>query len=144
MTSRHRTRLAPLYVRDRANVMAVTLIAIVTDALREWLRDNEPIDRAEVVGRVAARLRDDYTKLEQQLRAGGRWRPRAATSSTRQSFLALKSCPAAKLLIQEISAAQDRREVAALLASFDLTQVPRQCLGAFQRHITDRLNELSD
>ena len=73
MTSRHRTTLAPGYVRDRANVMAVTVIAIVTDALREWLRDNEPIDRAEVVGRVAARLRDDYTKLEQQLRAGGRW-----------------------------------------------------------------------
>ncbi len=55
-----------------------------------------------------------------------------------------ESCPAVKLLIQEISAAQDRREVAALLASFDLTQVPRRCLGAFQRHITDRLNELSD
>lgn len=54
---------------DRATVTATAVIAIVTDALREWLHGGEPIDRAEVVSHVAARLRDDYDEIECELAA---------------------------------------------------------------------------
>jgi hypothetical protein len=47
-------------------------------------------------------------------------------------------------LIQETTAAHCRREGAALLAAFDLTQIPRRCLGALQRHLTNVVNELPD
>lgn len=55
-----------------------------------------------------------------------------------------RDCPGIERLLQEMSAAQDRREAAALLAGFDMTQIPRRSLGAFERCATVILNELPD
>jgi phosphopantothenate synthetase len=56
----------------------------------------------------------------------------------------IRDCPSIERLLQEMSAAHSRREGAAALAAFDLAVIPRRCLGAFQRHVTDILNELAD
>ena len=51
----------------RADLMAVTVVAIVTDALCERLHSGKRIDRAGVLARVPAELRDSYLAFAEEV-----------------------------------------------------------------------------
>lgn len=52
--------------RDRASVVATTIISIVTDALRRWLR-GDPADLAGARGEVESVLRDEFDDIVRQI-----------------------------------------------------------------------------
>jgi hypothetical protein len=51
--------------RDRAYAAAGTIIAIVVDALRQWLH-GEPVSLTDVRGQVAAVLRDEFAEIKRE------------------------------------------------------------------------------
>lgn len=52
--------------RDRADVVAVAVFQIVTDAVRDWFH-GKPLNRTAVLAAVAAYLRENYADLERQI-----------------------------------------------------------------------------
>jgi hypothetical protein len=61
-----RQTLAPGGVRDRATIVAGSLFLMMAEAAREWF-DGAPLDRAAIERRIADRLRDEFSDIEQQL-----------------------------------------------------------------------------
>jgi rubrerythrin len=56
----------PVQARDRAAVVATSIISIITDALRRWLR-GEPADLAGVRTQIESLLRDEFADIERQI-----------------------------------------------------------------------------
>jgi hypothetical protein len=56
----------PAQARDRAAVVATAILAIVVDALRQWLR-GEAVDLTDVRGYVESLIRDDYDDIKREI-----------------------------------------------------------------------------
>ncbi len=52
--------------RDRANVIATTIISIIVDALRDWLH-GDPADLASVRAQIESLLRDEFHDIRREI-----------------------------------------------------------------------------
>ena len=58
----------PAQARDRAGVVATTVLAIVADALRQWLRGGSAAALTDVRTQVETVVRDEFADLANQVR----------------------------------------------------------------------------